>query len=113
MFGVGRDLCGSSSPTPLPKQGHLEQAAQHLVQIGLEYLQRRRISLEYLQRSTTSAKQLVHSSHLGALILATQTASLWPPCTSCRIRAETENSVPELDVPRIPTLLERFVISKY
>jgi len=21
--GVGRDLCGSSSPTPLPKQGHL------------------------------------------------------------------------------------------
>ena len=26
MFGVGRDLCGSSSPTPLPKQGHLQQA---------------------------------------------------------------------------------------
>jgi len=21
MVGVGRDLCGSSSPTPLPKQG--------------------------------------------------------------------------------------------
>jgi len=43
MVGVGRDLCGSSSPTPLPKQGHLEQAAQDLVQAGLEYLQRRRI----------------------------------------------------------------------
>jgi len=28
MLGVGKDLCGSSSPTPLPKQGHLEQAAQ-------------------------------------------------------------------------------------
>jgi len=28
MLGFGRDLCGSSSPTPLPKQGHLEQAAQ-------------------------------------------------------------------------------------
>ena len=28
MFGVGRDLCGSSSPTPLPKQGHLQQAPQ-------------------------------------------------------------------------------------
>jgi len=28
MFGVGRDLCGSPSPTPLPKQGHLQQAAQ-------------------------------------------------------------------------------------
>jgi len=28
MVGVGRDLCGSSSPTLLPKQGHLQQAAQ-------------------------------------------------------------------------------------
>jgi len=27
MLRVGRDLCGSSSPTPLPKQGHLQQAA--------------------------------------------------------------------------------------
>jgi len=43
MFGVGRDLCGSSSPTLLPKQGHLQQAAQDLVQMGLEYLQRRRL----------------------------------------------------------------------
>jgi len=43
MFGVGRDLCGSPSPTPLPKQGHPEQVAQDLVQAGLEYLQRRRL----------------------------------------------------------------------
>jgi len=43
MLGVARDLCGSSSPTALPKQGHLEQAAQDLVQVGLEYLQRRRL----------------------------------------------------------------------
>ena len=43
MFGVGRDLCGSSSPTPLPKQGHTEQAAQDHVQVGLEYLQRTRL----------------------------------------------------------------------
>jgi len=43
MLGVGRDLCGSSSPTPLPKQGHLQQAAQDRVQAGLEYLQRRRL----------------------------------------------------------------------
>jgi len=28
---------------PLPKQGHLQQAAQDLVQVGLEYLQRRRL----------------------------------------------------------------------
>jgi len=37
---VGRDLCGSSSPTTLPKH---KQAAQDLVQAGLEYLQRRRL----------------------------------------------------------------------
>jgi len=43
MFRVGRDSCGSSSPTPLPKQGHLQQAAQDLVQEGLEYVQRRRL----------------------------------------------------------------------
>jgi len=44
MVGVRRDLWGSSSgPTPLPKQGHPEQAAQDLVQAGLEYLQRRRL----------------------------------------------------------------------
>jgi len=30
MVGVGRDLCGSPSPTPLPKQGLLQQAAQDL-----------------------------------------------------------------------------------
>ena len=28
---------------PLPKQGHLQQAAQDRVQAGLEYLQRRRL----------------------------------------------------------------------
>jgi len=43
MVGVRRDLCGSSSPTTLPKQGHLQQAAQDLVQVGLEYLQKRRL----------------------------------------------------------------------
>ena len=41
MFGVGRDLCGSPNPTPLPKRGHLQQAAQDLVQASLQYLQRR------------------------------------------------------------------------
>ena len=43
MVGVGKNLCGSSSPTPLMKQGHLQQAAQKLVQAGLQYLQRRRL----------------------------------------------------------------------
>jgi len=43
MVGVGRDLCGSSSPTHLPKQGHPQQAAEDHVQAGLEYLQRRRL----------------------------------------------------------------------
>jgi len=40
---VGRDLSGSSIPTPMPKQGHPEQGAQHRGQVGLEYLQRRRL----------------------------------------------------------------------
>jgi len=43
MARVERDLWGSPSPTPLPKQGHLEQVAKRLVQAGFEYLQRRRI----------------------------------------------------------------------
>jgi len=43
IAGVGRDLCGSPSPTLLPKQGHPQQVAQDLVQAGLEYLQRRRL----------------------------------------------------------------------
>jgi len=30
MVGVGRDLCGSSSPTLLSKQGHLQQASSAL-----------------------------------------------------------------------------------
>jgi len=43
MVGVGRDLWRSSSPIPLPKQVHLEQAAQYLVQAESKYLQRRRL----------------------------------------------------------------------
>ena len=43
MLRFGKDLWGSSSPIPLPKQGHLQQAQQDPVQAGLEYLQRRRI----------------------------------------------------------------------
>jgi len=38
MIGVGRALWGSPSPTPVPKQGHPEQAAQDLIQAGFEYL---------------------------------------------------------------------------
>ena len=38
MVGVGRDPWGSSSPTSLSKQ-----AAQDRVQVGFEYLQRRRL----------------------------------------------------------------------
>ena len=45
MVGVGRDIYESSSPPPLPKQGHLQQAAQDLVQVGLEYLQRTRLHI--------------------------------------------------------------------
>ena len=34
---------GVPQPNPLPKQGHPEQGAQQRVQLGLEYLQRRRL----------------------------------------------------------------------
>jgi len=43
MVGAGRDLWGSSSPIPLPKQGQLKQAAQDLIQASFKYLQRRRL----------------------------------------------------------------------
>jgi len=43
MIGVGRGLWGSSSPNPLLKQGHLEQAAQDCIQAGFESLQRRKL----------------------------------------------------------------------
>jgi len=43
MVGFGRDLFGSSSPTLPPKQGHLQQATEDLVQVGLEYVLRRRL----------------------------------------------------------------------
>jgi len=36
MFGVGRALCGSSSPTPLPNQGHLQQASRRVLDISRE-----------------------------------------------------------------------------
>ena len=36
---VGRDLWSSSAPSPLLKQGHLEQVDQDRVQMAFEYLQ--------------------------------------------------------------------------
>ena len=42
VWGWKRPLWVTQS-NPLPKQGHPEQAAQHRVQVGLEYLQRRRL----------------------------------------------------------------------
>ena len=54
-LGVGRDLCGLSSPTPLLKQGHLEQAAQGFVQAGLEYLHR---MIQDFGNSSSSAEEM-------------------------------------------------------
>jgi len=45
-IGVGRGFCGSSSPTLLPKQGHLNHVAKDLLLEGLEYLQRRSILIQ-------------------------------------------------------------------
>jgi len=50
MVGVGRDLWESSSSTPLPKQGHLQQAAQDLVRVGFKSPQRRRLHSSSGQR---------------------------------------------------------------
>ena len=41
MVRIGRDLWRSSGPTRLPKQSHLQQAAQDYVQADYVYLQRR------------------------------------------------------------------------
>ena len=38
---VGSDLWRTCSPTPLLKQGHLENVAEDLIQAGFEHLQRR------------------------------------------------------------------------
>jgi len=43
MVGVEKNLCGSSGPTPLSKQGHLELVAEDLIQAVFECLQRSRI----------------------------------------------------------------------
>jgi len=43
MVGAGMDIWRSSSPIPLPKQIHLEQAAHDPVQVGFDYLQRGRL----------------------------------------------------------------------
>lgn len=43
MFEAGRHLWRSLRPTPLIKQGHLEQFAQDHVPIAFEYVQRWRL----------------------------------------------------------------------
>jgi len=59
MVGVGRDLCGSPSPIPLSKQGHLQQAAQDLVQGGDNII----------SRLHESRKYCTSESHLSPLYL--------------------------------------------
>lgn len=43
MMGVGRDLWRSSITTPMLTQGHPEQGAQDIIQVGLGSLQRSRL----------------------------------------------------------------------
>jgi len=54
MVGVGRDLCGSSSPTPLPKQGHLQQLHRNL--------SRRVLNISTEGDSTSSLRSLFQCS---------------------------------------------------
>ena len=46
MVGLDRSPLWVTQSNPLPKQGHPEQAVQDLVQVGLGYLQRKRLSAE-------------------------------------------------------------------
>jgi len=62
MFGVGRDLCGSPSPTPLLKQGHPEQAAQDLVQRVLDITREEDIVLVGIMRLAGDSKLFLMSS---------------------------------------------------
>jgi len=80
MVGVGRDLCGSSTPTLLPKQGHPEQAAQDLVQAGLEYLQRSQTGLGLTQRRTGRKKQRMDADPLAKPAESHRARLSWP-CT--------------------------------
>jgi len=82
MVGVGRDLCRSSSPVPLPKQGHPEQAAEDLVQAGLEYLQRRR--LHHLPGQPVPG--LRHPQREEVLPhVQTELPMLWFVCVACPV----------------------------
>jgi len=45
IVGVGKDLCGSSSPTLLPKQGHLQQAVEDLVQASKRHAKKIRTQI--------------------------------------------------------------------
>jgi len=66
MVRVGRDLCGPPSPTLPPKQGHLQHAAEDLVQAGLEHLQKRR--LHHLPGQPVPVLTLVCREDLRAII---------------------------------------------
>jgi len=66
MVGLGKEFYGSSSPTPLPKQGHLQQAAQDLIQAGFEYLQRRRLHNLSGQSQERSHKQVPCATALSS-----------------------------------------------
>ena len=87
MVGVGRDLWGSSSPTPLTKQGHLQQAAQDRVHAGLEYLQRRTVSVRGVRvRNVQSFQCLGRASlpEINQLELIDLQYRIQPLCNSGR-----------------------------
>jgi len=69
MVRVGRDLWTSSSPAPLLKQVHLEQAAQNLVQVGLEYLQKTPQTLFWAACSSAPSLDLFISQQEALLFI--------------------------------------------
>jgi len=76
MVRVGRDLCGSSSPTLLPKQGHLQQAAKDLVQGSAAKGQGKRLMKNQLH--PRSCKEPTKSLHERQMTPKHVTHGNWP-----------------------------------
>ena len=100
MVGVGRDLCGSSSPTLLPKQGHLQQAAEDLIQAGLEYLQRRKNKSNPVKTSQTQCFAHLHTNGLHADVI-------WHGMACCSVSALCSRGSARLPTTSLPPFCTR------
>jgi len=75
MVEVGRQLLRSTGPTPLLKQGHLEQVVQDCVQSSFEHLQGWRFHI--LSGQPVPAFDHSHSEKVLGFFLCSDTCSYW------------------------------------